>query len=76
MPQEACERAYPHQITRNMVCAGDPTHGEDACEVRRLGHRNRDQERDSDQGHTEIKRQNTESGRAESQADWERRTQR
>ncbi|XP_013003320.2 kallikrein-6 isoform X2 [Cavia porcellus] len=32
VPQEACERAYPHQITRNMVCAGDPTHGEDACE--------------------------------------------
>ncbi|KAM6154806.1 kallikrein-6 [Erethizon dorsatum] len=32
VPQEVCERAYPGQITRNMVCAGDQEEGEDACQ--------------------------------------------
>lgn len=32
VPQEECERAYPGQITRNMVCAGDQKEGKDACQ--------------------------------------------
>lgn len=30
--REECEGTYPHQITRNMVCAGHQTEGEDASE--------------------------------------------
>uniref|UniRef100_A0ABI8AJU7 Peptidase S1 domain-containing protein n=1 Tax=Felis catus TaxID=9685 RepID=A0ABI8AJU7_FELCA len=29
---EECERAYPSQITRNMVCAGDEKYGKDSCQ--------------------------------------------
>ncbi|XP_037004897.2 kallikrein-6-like [Artibeus jamaicensis] len=32
VPQEECERAYPGQITRNMVCAGDEKYGKDSCQ--------------------------------------------
>ncbi|XP_004866837.1 kallikrein-6 [Heterocephalus glaber] len=32
VPQEKCDQAYPGQITRNMVCAGDPEEGKDACQ--------------------------------------------
>ncbi|XP_006897416.1 PREDICTED: kallikrein-6 [Elephantulus edwardii] len=27
-----CERAYPNQITQNMVCAGDEMYGRDSCQ--------------------------------------------
>ncbi|XP_005412782.1 PREDICTED: kallikrein-6 [Chinchilla lanigera] len=30
--REVCEHAYPGQITRNMVCAGDQKEGKDACQ--------------------------------------------
>ncbi|XP_014711958.1 kallikrein-6 isoform X3 [Equus asinus] len=30
--REECERAYPGQITQNMVCAGDEKHGKDSCQ--------------------------------------------
>ncbi|XP_037371453.1 transmembrane protease serine 9-like [Talpa occidentalis] len=30
--REQCERAYPDQITRNMVCAGDEKYGKDSCQ--------------------------------------------
>lgn len=29
---EECERAYPGQITQNMVCAGDEKYGKDSCQ--------------------------------------------
>lgn len=35
--REECERAYPGQITQNMVCAGDEKHGKDSCQVRQPG---------------------------------------
>lgn len=34
VPPEECERAYPRQITPNMVCAGDEKYGKDSCQVR------------------------------------------
>lgn len=34
VPREDCERAYPGQITQNMVCAGDEKYGKDSCQVR------------------------------------------
>ena len=34
VPHEECERAYPGQITGNMVCAGDEKYGKDSCQVR------------------------------------------
>lgn len=34
VPPEECERAYPDQITPNMVCAGDEKYGKDSCQVR------------------------------------------
>ncbi|XP_008589765.1 PREDICTED: kallikrein-6-like [Galeopterus variegatus] len=37
VPREECERAYPDQITPNMVCAGDEKHGKDSCQVRQPG---------------------------------------
>lgn len=37
MPREECDRAYPGQITQNMVCAGDEKHGKDSCQVRTPG---------------------------------------
>lgn len=33
---EECERAYPGQITQNMVCAGDEKYGKDSCQVRTI----------------------------------------
>lgn len=36
VPQEECERAYPGQITQNMVCAGDEKYGKDSCQVRTI----------------------------------------
>ncbi|XP_060031285.1 kallikrein-6 isoform X2 [Erinaceus europaeus] len=30
--REECERAYPDQITPNMVCAGDEKYGKDSCQ--------------------------------------------
>ncbi|KAK1329899.1 hypothetical protein QTO34_010082 [Cnephaeus nilssonii] len=32
VPREDCERAYPGQITQNMVCAGDEKYGKDSCQ--------------------------------------------
>uniref|UniRef100_A0A8C0L3Q4 Kallikrein related peptidase 6 n=1 Tax=Canis lupus dingo TaxID=286419 RepID=A0A8C0L3Q4_CANLU len=32
VPREECERAYPSQITQNMVCAGDEKYGKDSCQ--------------------------------------------
>ncbi|XP_004710754.1 kallikrein-6 [Echinops telfairi] len=32
VPREECERAYPDQITPNMVCAGDEKYGRDSCQ--------------------------------------------
>ncbi|KAB1273706.1 Kallikrein-5 [Camelus dromedarius] len=32
VPHEECDRAYPGQITQNMVCAGDEKHGKDSCQ--------------------------------------------
>ncbi|XP_026262005.2 kallikrein-6-like [Urocitellus parryii] len=32
VPPEDCERAYPGQITPNMVCAGDEKYGKDSCQ--------------------------------------------
>ncbi|XP_066127526.1 kallikrein-6-like isoform X1 [Saccopteryx bilineata] len=32
VPHEECERAYPDQITQNMVCAGDEKYGKDSCQ--------------------------------------------
>ncbi|KAM6223593.1 kallikrein-6 [Rhynchocyon petersi] len=32
VPREECERAYPNQITQNMVCAGDEKYGRDSCQ--------------------------------------------
>ncbi|KAF7474565.1 Hypothetical predicted protein [Marmota monax] len=32
VPPEECERAYPGQITPNMVCAGDEKYGKDSCQ--------------------------------------------
>ncbi|KAG8521477.1 LOW QUALITY PROTEIN: Kallikrein-5 [Galemys pyrenaicus] len=32
VPREQCERAYPNQITQNMVCAGDEKYGKDSCQ--------------------------------------------
>ncbi|XP_030617195.1 kallikrein-6-like isoform X1 [Delphinapterus leucas] len=32
VPREECDRAYPGQITQNMVCAGDEKHGKDSCQ--------------------------------------------
>uniref|UniRef100_A0A8C0W2L6 Peptidase S1 domain-containing protein n=5 Tax=Castor canadensis TaxID=51338 RepID=A0A8C0W2L6_CASCN len=32
VPREECERAYPGQITSNMVCAGDEKYGKDSCQ--------------------------------------------
>jgi hypothetical protein len=34
VPREECERAYPGQITSNMVCAGDEKYGKDSCQVK------------------------------------------
>ncbi|XP_019513714.1 PREDICTED: kallikrein-6-like [Hipposideros armiger] len=31
--REECERAYPGQITQNMLCAGDEKYGKDSCQV-------------------------------------------
>nr|XP_008986719.2 kallikrein-6 [Callithrix jacchus] len=30
--REECERAYPGQITQNMLCAGDEKYGKDSCQ--------------------------------------------
>ncbi|XP_049757060.1 kallikrein-6-like [Elephas maximus indicus] len=32
VPRGECERAYPNQITQNMVCAGDKKYGRDSCQ--------------------------------------------
>ncbi|XP_070258248.1 kallikrein-6-like isoform X1 [Myotis yumanensis] len=32
VPHQDCERAYPGQITQNMVCAGDEKYGKDSCQ--------------------------------------------
>lgn len=32
VPREKCMQAYPDQITRNMVCAGDEKYGKDSCQ--------------------------------------------
>nr|XP_030705725.1 kallikrein-6-like isoform X2 [Globicephala melas]XP_030705726.1 kallikrein-6-like isoform X2 [Globicephala melas]XP_030705727.1 kallikrein-6-like isoform X2 [Globicephala melas]XP_030705728.1 kallikrein-6-like isoform X2 [Globicephala melas] len=32
VPREECERAYPGEITQNMVCAGDEKLGKDSCQ--------------------------------------------
>ncbi|XP_037675274.1 kallikrein-6-like [Choloepus didactylus] len=32
VPRGECEQAYPHQITENMVCAGDKKLGKDSCQ--------------------------------------------
>ncbi|XP_006868435.1 PREDICTED: kallikrein-6 [Chrysochloris asiatica] len=32
VPRGECERAYPSQITQNMVCAGDEKYGRDSCQ--------------------------------------------